>query len=177
MIRKLPQAGSGPTLGSVNDIELTVSAPVAAPAPAVFAAVTDWDRQSQWILATTVRTVGPQQGGIGDRFEAFTGLRSRWGSIGFLDTMVVTDWIDGRSVTVAHTGKVVRGSGRFAVTPRSADSCEVSLTENLTIPGGALGRAAWLVTRPISRLAIRYSLHRFARQVEADGHLEKAAAR
>lgn len=154
--------------GRVNDTDLTIRVPVQAASRRVFAALTDWPRQSEWMLATTVRAVGPQRRGVGDRLEAFTGLRTRWGNIGFLDTMVVTDWVDGRSVTVAHTGRIVRGGGTFAVTPRSSSHCEVSWTEDLVIPGGSAGRLIWLVTGPISRWAVRHSLQRFARQVEAE---------
>ncbi len=152
----------------MSDIEISVSAPVSAPASRAFTALTDWARQSSWILATDVRPVGPQRRGVGDRFEAFTGLRTPWADIGFLDTMVVTEWLEGRSVTVAHTGRVVRGSGTFAVTPRSSGSCDVSLTENLDIPGGRVGLALFAVTVPLTRWAIKFSLQRFARQVQSD---------
>ena len=93
--------------------ELQVTVPVAAPAEAVWSALTDWDSQGEWMLGTSVRSVGPQRQGVGDRLEAFTGV----GRIGFLDTMVVTDWVDGVEVTVEHTGKVVRGSGTFRAEP------------------------------------------------------------
>jgi hypothetical protein len=152
----------------MSNSDLTIRVPVAAPAPKVFAALTDWARQSEWILATKVWPVGPQRRGVGDRLEAFTGLRTRFGNIGFLDTMVVTEWLEGRSVTVSHTGKIVRGGGTFAVTPRSQQTCEVSWTENLSIPGGAVGRWLFRLGSPVSRWAVGFSLRRFAHQVEAD---------
>jgi hypothetical protein len=141
---------------------------VEAPAPHVFGALTDWRRQSDWIMATTVRPVGRQSRAIGDRIEAFTGLRTPLGAIGFMDKMVVTEWVEGRSVTVAHIGRVVRGSGSFAVTPRTAQACDIAWTEDLTIPGGSAGRVLWRLLRPVSTWAVRQSLNRFAQQVESE---------
>ena len=69
--------------------ELVVTVPVAAPAAQVFAALTDWDTQGEWMLGTRVTGVGPQRRASGDRLEAFTGV----GPLGFLDTMVVSDWV------------------------------------------------------------------------------------
>lgn len=143
--------------------DLTISVPVAAPAPVVWSALTDWDAQGEWMLATRVRTVGPQRRGIGDRLSAFTGL----GPVGFTDTMVVSAWEEGEFVRVDHTGNVVRGWGVFSVEPITDDRSMVHWTEGLEIPGGAVGRVVWRLTRPISAWAVRYSLGRFARLVES----------
>lgn len=145
----------------MHTLELTV--PVRAPVFDVWQRLTDWNRQGDWMLATTVRTVGPQRREPGDRLEAFTGI----GRIGFTDTMVVTEWIDGTEVTVAHTGRVVRGPGTFRVESAGADRSVVVWIENLTIPGGRLGALAWRLGKPVSRWAVSHSLRRFARQVES----------
>ena len=150
----------------MSKTDLTIRVPVSAPANVVFDAMTDWERQSSWMLATQVHSVGPQNKGVGDRLEAFTGIRTPFGSLGFLDTMVVSDWVPGRSVTVVHTGKIVRGSGTFSVTPQGTNSSEIAWNEDLRIPGGALGKILWSLTSPISRWAVRYSLTKFAQQLE-----------
>ena len=151
---------------------MTIRVPVSAPAPVVFDALTDWERQSSWMMATKVRSVGPQSKGVGDRLEAFTGIRTPWGSVGFLDSMVVSDWVPGRSVTVVHTGKIVRGSGTFSVTPQGTTNSEIAWNEDLRIPGGALGRLLWILSSPASRWAVRRSLTRLAQQLETsnDGY-------
>ena len=151
--------------------ELQVTVPVDAPAGAVWSALTDWDSQGEWMLGTEVRSVGPQRRGAGDRLEAFTGV----GRIGFLDTMVVTDWVEGVEVTVEHTGKIVRGTGTFRVEPDGADRSAVVWIENLSIPGGAVGETLWRLTRPISRWAVVHSLRRFAAQVESASRVPAAA--
>lgn len=144
--------------------DLTVTVPVDAPAHRVWEALTDWDSQSDWMLGTVVRSVGPQRRGAGDRIEAFTGI----GPLGFLDTMVVTDWVEGVEVTVAHTGKVVRGSGTFRVEPEGPARSVVVWIENLSVPGGPVGEFLWRLTRPVSRWAVTHSLRRFAGAVERE---------
>ncbi len=149
---------------------LQVIVPVAASAQRVWQALTDWDTQGRWMLGTTVRSVGPQRGAAGDRIEAFTGI----GPVGFLDTMTVTEWIDGREVTVAHTGRIVRGTGTFRVDPDGPDRSQVVWIENLSVPGGRVGEVLWRLTRPVSRWAVQHSLRRFAAQL-AEPRLPAAA--
>lgn len=115
------------------------------------------------MLGTDVRSVGPQRRGGGDRLEAFTGV----GRVGFLDTMVVREWVDDVEVTVDHTGRVIRGSGTFRVEPAGNARSTVVWIEDLSIPGGAVGRFLYRVTRPVSKWAVTHSLRKFARQVEA----------
>ncbi len=158
---RVAQRGGGPDAGFMP--ELVVTVPVAAPAAQVFAALTDWDTQGEWMLGTRVTGVGPQRRASGDRLEAFTGV----GPLGFLDTMVVSDWVDGVEVTVDHTGRVVRGSGTFRVEPDGPDRSMVVWIENLSIPGGAVGRFLWRASRPVSKWAVTHSLRRFAAQVES----------
>ena len=150
--------------------QLQVTVPVRAPADQTWRAMIDWDKQSEWMLGTTVRSVGPQRRGVGDRLEAFTGI----GPLGFLDTMVVTDWVDGIEVTVDHTGKVVRGSGTFRVEPAGPGRSVVVWIENLAIPGGRAGEVLWRLTRPISRWAVTHSLRRVAADVERSGVAAKS---
>lgn len=142
---------------------LQVTVPVSAPADVVFAALTDWDSQSEWMLGTTVRGVGPQRREVGDRLEAFTGV----GPLGFLDTMVVDDWQEGQEVTVTHTGRVIRGSGTFRVESDGPAASRVVWIEDLSVPGGRWGELLWKVTRPVSRWAVTHSLRRFAAAVES----------
>lgn len=141
-------------------LQLTV--PVRAPASRVWQRITDWSRQGDWMLATRVRTVGPQRRGPGDRLEAFTGI----GRLGFTDAMVVTNWVEATEVTVQHTGRVVRGFGTFRVEPIGDSASVLIWIESLRIPGGRLGAVAWRLAKPMSRWAVGSSLRRFARQVE-----------
>ena len=64
--------------------ELTESVDVDAPPERVWAALTDWVRQGEWMLATEVRTVDGSAQEVGGRLAARTGVPlpggRRWGS-------------------------------------------------------------------------------------------------
>ena len=83
--------------------------------------------------------------------------------------------VDGVEVTVDHTGRVVRGSGTFRVEPDGPDRSMVVWIENLSIPGGAVGRFLWRASRPVSKWAVTHSLRRFAAQVESRSPAAAAA--
>lgn len=121
----------------------------------------DWSRQGEWIPGTSV-SGGT---GVGARVAARTAL----GPVGFTDTMVITEWDPPRRCVVRHTGRVVRGSGIFEVLPRGEFS-EFRWTELVELPvpdavqAGAVLVGRWTVV-PLTRLALDYSLRRFARLV------------
>lgn len=142
--------------------ELVERVEVAAPPERVWAALTDWTRQGEWMFATDVETVdGPAQG-VGGRLAARTGLPvPGLPRVGFLDTMVITAWDPPRRVEVQHTGRLVRGPGIFQIEPRGEESTFV-WTERLDLPLGVLGRVGWVLVRPFALLGIRWSLKRFA---------------
>ena len=133
---------------------------IQAPADRVWAAITNWTAQGEWMFATSVTDSGVP--GVGQHIEAFTGF----GPVGFLDTMTVTKWEPPRRCEVDHTGKVVRGTGAFEVIPINDHACELVWEEDLIIPLGAIGAAGFAVIKPAFMAGIRHSLNRFASQVE-----------
>jgi uncharacterized protein YndB with AHSA1/START domain len=142
--------------------ELVETVAVDAPPERVWAALTDWVRQGEWMIATDVQTVdGPAQE-VGGRLAARTGVPLPGGRhLGVLDTMLITRWEPPHRVDVRHTGRVVRGTGVFEVRPRPGGSTFV-WREVLDLPLGALGRAGWPLARPAMRAGVRLSLRRFA---------------
>lgn len=138
--------------------ELTVRVEVPAPPETVFAAATDWERQDEWILATTVRVLRGDGRSVGSEVEAVTGVRG----LGVTDSMRITLWDAPQRCEVRHTGRVVRGVGVFAVQPRGRDAATFEWTERLDLPLGVLGRLGWTVIRPIFDWGLRRSLDRFA---------------
>jgi uncharacterized protein YndB with AHSA1/START domain len=142
--------------------ELTETVDVDAPPQRVWAALTDWVHQGEWMLATDVRTVDGDAQDLGGRIAARTGVPLPGGRhAGVLDTMVITRRDPPRRVDVRHLGRVVRGDGVFEVRPRGEGSTFV-WTEVLDLPLGALGRAGWPVVRPAMAAGVRLSLRRFA---------------
>ena len=142
--------------------DLTVAIDIDAPVEQVWDAVVDWDNQGEWILGTRARGTVRSGVGVGGGIEAFTGVRG----LGFLDTMEITAWDPPHRCDVRHTGRVVRGTGVFEVLelPGGRRSRFV-WQERLDLPLGAVGRAGWLLVRPLAGFGVRVSLRRLARRL------------
>ena len=143
---------------------IAVDVIIDAPPEAVWDAVTDWPRQSEWMLGTVVRSTDLGGVGVGGGLEAFTGV----GRLGFLDTMVITEWDPPRRCVVLHTGKVVKGLGIFEVVALPGGRSRFVWAEELDVPLGVLGRAGWPIVRPGFAWGVRRSLQKLARDVEAE---------
>ncbi|MBA2552633.1 MAG: SRPBCC family protein [Geodermatophilaceae bacterium] len=138
--------------------DLSVAVDVDAPADQVWAALTDWGRQGEWMLGTTVRATVGQGRQVADEMEAMTGI----GRVGFLDRMRITRWDPPHVCEVMHFGRLVRGPGAFTVRARGTGST-VIWSEQLDLPLGRLGRWGWPLVRPVARWGLQRSLQRFAR--------------
>ncbi len=129
----------------------------------VWAALTDWERQGEWMVATDVRTVGGPAQGLHGRLAARTGLPLPGGRrVGVLDTMIITKWDPPRLIEVQHTGRLIRGPGLFEIQPRGEQHSTFVWTERLHLPYGYLGTLGWFLVRPFALLGIRRSLRSFA---------------
>ena len=143
---------------------MSASVEVDASPEQVWAALTDWDSQGQWMLLTRTRGTVHGGQGVGGGIEGWTGV----GPIGVLDTMVVRSWERPVRVAVRHTGHAVRGSGAFEIEPLGDGRSRFTWSEWLDLPLGPLGRLGWPLARPFVRAGLRYSLARFRTFVEAD---------
>lgn len=144
-------------------IDVVERVDVVAPAAVVWAAVTDWHHQGEWMLGTRVRVEAGDGRSVGSRLSA----RTAAGPVGFTDRMEITRWEPPVVCEVAHVGKLVRGTGGFAVEARGVARSTLVWWESLTPPLGALGVLGWKLTAPAFRLGIRHSLRRFADFAEA----------
>jgi hypothetical protein len=137
-----------------------------APAAEVWAYLTDWPRQGEWIPLTRVERTSPGPAReVGGRIRAWTGV----GPLGFWDPMTITAWqehADGSGrCEVLHLGRVVRGDGGFTVTALDERTCRVLWWERVDVPGGRLGALAWrLLGRGLQR-GVDTALNRLAREV------------
>jgi carbon monoxide dehydrogenase subunit G len=141
--------------------ELVERVVVDAPPQQVWAALTDWTRQGEWMLLTDVEVTGGDPHAVGGRLAARPGQPVRGRRRGVLDTMVVTEWDPPRRAVVQHTGRIIRGPGTFEVTAQGAGSL-VTWTEQLWLPFGLLGQAGWPLVKPAAVAGVRLSLKRFA---------------
>ncbi|WP_007025340.1 SRPBCC family protein [Saccharomonospora iraqiensis] len=143
--------------------DVAVSVEVAAPAGTTWLALTDWERQGEWIVGTDVRVVSGNGRSTGSRIEAFTGV----GAVGVTDTMEITTWEPPVRCTVRHLGRVVRGTGAFHVQARGPQRSTFVWSEELDLPFGPVGKAGWLLAKPAFVLGLRRSLDNFARFAES----------
>jgi uncharacterized protein YndB with AHSA1/START domain len=142
----------------VSRVAVHASADVPAPAARVWELLVDWPRHAEWVPFTRA------EGGAaeGEGVEAWTGV----GPVGFLDTMVITEWRPPTRVSVRHTGRLVRGEGRFDLIDVPGGGCRVTWSELVDLPLGPLGRAGWIVAGPLTRLMLRTALGRLAKLFE-----------
>jgi len=142
--------------------EVVVSVDVDAPPQQTWAAITDWEGQGAWILATTVRQCSASRVGLGVEIEALTGV----GRFGVRDTMRVIEWDPPQRCTMQHTGRLIRGRGIFEIAERPGGS-RFRWTEDLELPLGAVGRAGWPLVRLLTRWGLQRSVERFAAFAES----------
>jgi hypothetical protein len=141
-----------------TDLNLTVD--VDAAPDVTWRAATDWARQGEWMVGTTVTVTGGDGRSVGSTLSARTGA----GPLGFTDTMEITEFDEvGRRCVVRHTGRVVRGDGVFSVTAAQRGRSVFHWGELLDLPLGAVGRLGWPAVRPAFVGGVRLSLRRFAR--------------
>jgi Polyketide cyclase / dehydrase and lipid transport len=147
---------------SAGPAQLRLEVDVDAPVERTWAAVTDWDRQHEWMLGTRVRGTVKDGRGVGGRIRATTGI----GPLGIVDSMEITRWEPPYGAYVKHLGRIVRGTAAFEVRERPTGSTFV-WTEDLDLPLGALGRIGFRLVRPLFGWGLRLSLRRFAAFVPA----------
>lgn len=140
-----------------HTVRINAEIDVDAPPDAVFAAATDWDRQGEWMLGTTVRVRRGDGHSVGSELEAVTGIAG----IGVADRMQITVWDAPSRCEMRHLGKVVRGIGIFTVRPRGRDAATFEWIEQLELPLGMLGRVGWSLVSPVFGWGLRFSLDRF----------------
>ena len=130
---------------------LRVRVPVQAPPEVVWAAVTDWPAQHEWIPGTMVGVVHGDGRSVGSRLFGFTGVAD----IGFLDHLEITEWQPPHRCRMRHLGTLLRGYGEFAVEPNGAGGATFVWTEELDPPLGPLGALGLRLGRPAFQAVMR----------------------
>ena len=142
--------------------EVSSSVHIASTPAKVWAYVSDWRRQHEWIPLTSVEPLDGEGDRVGARVSAVTGL----GPVGFTDPITVTAWEPPHRLEIRHTGRVVRGEATVLVEPAGTGT-RLTWQERLDIPGGAVGAAGFRLTRPITQRLLDWSLHRLTKRVES----------
>lgn len=126
-----------------------------------YVALVDWSAQSDWMLGTRVWLAAGDGSSVGSEIAAFTGI---W-KLGFLDTMTITKLQPPTLVEVIHTGKVLKGLGKFELIELSPTQTQFNWFERVEIPFGWLGALLWRLIRPGFRLGVWLSLRKLAKSL------------
>lgn len=145
----------------------SVTVPVDAPVPAVWAAITDWPSHGAWIPLTRVSVLSERPDGVGAKFVGRSGV----GPLAFDDPMVVTTWsppVDGGPgyCRVEKVGRLLGGSASFRV-EAAATGSSLWWEEDVGVRPVALTRFADPVVARVGALLFGRSLRAFARSVAA----------
>lgn len=108
---------------------ITVHVDIDAPLDAVWKEASDLPSHAEWMAdAESIEFLTEQRAGVGTRMRVAT----RVGPLRTNDLMEVTEWAEGSSIGVRHSG-VVTGEGRFDLS-KVAGGTRFSWTEDLTFP-------------------------------------------
>ena len=135
---------------------IAMSLVIAAPIGKVWASLADWESQGDWMLQTTVEVTSEVREGVGTTIAAFTGI----GKLGVMDHMQVTRWEPPFICDVLHTGKIIKGTGRFQLTATDVQTTRFDWSEEILAP-----RALFLLIAPGLYAGVRISLMNLSRQL------------
>ena len=139
-----------------NHIAMTLV--IKAPIEKVWQALGQWENQGDWMLLTKVEVTSKIREGVGTSIAAFTGI----GKLGLMDHMTVTAWQPPNICDVVHTGRIIKGTGRFELTQIDAFTTQFDWSEEIEAP-----RAIFLLIAPGLYAGVRISLMAFRRQLQA----------
>ena len=135
---------------------IAMSLVIKAPIEKVWAALADWESQGDWMLQTRVDVTSEIREGVGTTIAAFTGI----GKLGVMDHMVVTSWQPPHICDVLHTGKIIKGTGRFELVVIDADTTRFNWSEEILAP-----RAIFLLIASGLYAGVRISLTKLGRHL------------
>jgi carbon monoxide dehydrogenase subunit G len=144
---------------------IKVHTDIDAPPQQVWARVRDIASHVDWMVdAEAIHFATDRTEGVGTVFLCDTKV----GPIRLQDRMEVTEWDEGRSMTVRHTG-LVTGEGRFSVKRRGRRRARFSWEERLRFPWWLGGAAGGVVGGRVLRLIWKRNLANLKRVVEGAG--------
>jgi len=142
-----------------NTLRITINLPCSQ--ERAWAAIADWESQGNWMLQTKVWVTSQIREGAGTSISAFTGplykFYPKFSTLGLLDTMVVTKWQPPEICDVVHTGKILKGTGSFVLSPINSTSTKFNWSETIEC-----SRLKFLVIAPFLWVGVRISLARLS---------------
>lgn len=113
------------------------------------------------MLQSKVWVTSQVREGVGTSISAFTGplckFYPKFSRLGLLDTMVVTNWQPPAICDVVHTGKILKGTGSFVLSPINSTSTKFDWSETIEC-----SRIMFLAIAPFLWVGVRISLARLS---------------
>ena len=137
-----------------------------APRDVVWAVLTQWERQPEWMLdAKSVEVLTPEREGVGVTIRCPTNLMG----VTVEDVMRVTAWRDREELEVTHLGRVITGTGAFLLSDAPDGGTRIAWWEEVDPPLGAFGEwGATTFVLPVLKRIFGRSLSRLARLAEEE---------
>jgi carbon monoxide dehydrogenase subunit G len=137
-----------------------------APPAVVWALITDWERQDDWMLEASDFTVtSSEREGVGVEAEATIGI----GGIRTRDRVRVSGWEPNRRLAIEHRGWVT-GHGEIVLTQLPGDRTHIRWREELEPPLGLAGALGMTGFRPLMKRIFRRDLRVLATLARTTAH-------
>ena len=136
---------------------IRISQTIEAPLAVVWEELRQIDRHVLWMKdAVSITFTTDQHEGAGTAFIC----KTKVGPFRTNDKMWITEWIEGRQITVHHQG-LITGAGRFALRGEHGRHCVLRWEERLEFPWWLGGPLAGIVAKPILKQLWIRNLDRF----------------
>ncbi len=136
---------------------IRISQTLEVPRQVVWEELRQIDRHVLWMKdAVSITFTTDQHEGAGTAFICKTKI----GPFRTNDEMTITEWIDGRQITVHHRG-LITGAGRFSLRGEHGRHCVLRWEERLEFPWWLGGSLAGIVAKPILKQVWIRNLDRF----------------
>lgn len=147
-------------------MRLEVVEDVAAPRGIVWAVLTEWERQPEWMLdAKEIHVLTPERTGEGVTLRCPTNLMG----ITVQDVMRVTGWEEPSYLEVTHLGKIITGHGAFELAELDRATTRITWWEEIDPPLGVFGEwGASTFVLPVIRRIFARSLRGLAALAETE---------
>ena len=146
----------------MKTVTLTFKITIDATQQIIFNYVSEWDKQSDWILFTTVKELPNVDHRPGPMLLATT----KFGPLKFVDTMVVTDLRPFERIVVEHTGRIILGKGIFTIRKIAGSSSEFVWQEITPVPFGFIGQVGLILVKPFMNIMFGMSLKKLKTNIE-----------
>ena len=140
---------------------IELSGRIDAPVGVVFGYVDDWSNTTKYMEGlTTWEPAGEVTHGLGSTFDAALQV----GPTSIDSVLEITTWEQDRSLGW-EPRKGIKQSGTWTFEP-DGDATTVTITVDLTFPGGLAGRLLGKTTEPLLKAQVQKSLNALKAQVE-----------